>query len=77
MPFYRKKQLQELIRWTPSFDMAGVSVSDADKANGSPKFGDLIAFNPKNKDDKWLVAKEFADDNYDYVGETLEECAGL
>ena len=77
MPFYRKKQLQELIRWTPEFDMAGVSVSDADKANGSPRDGDLIAFNPKNAAHKWLVAKQFADDNYDYVGETLTECAGL
>lgn len=76
MPFYRKKQLQELARWTPDFDMNGVSISDADKANGSPKDGDLIAFNPKNKSDKWLVAKQFADDNYDYVGETLLECAG-
>ena len=77
MAYFRKKQLQELIDWTPDLPMAMVSVSAADKNNGSPKNGDKIAFNPKDPTDMWLVAKKFADDNYEFVGETLEECAGL
>ena len=77
MAYFRKKQLQELIDWTPDLPMALVSVSEADKANGSPKEGDKIAFNPKDPTDMWLVAKQFAEDNYEFVGETLEECAGL
>lgn len=77
MAYYRKKQLQELIRWTPDLPMALVSISEADKNNGSPKDGDMIAFNPKDPTDVWLVAEQFAADNYEFVGETLEECAGL
>ena len=77
MAYYRKNQLQKLIPWTPNMPMALVSVSAADRANGSPKEGDMIAFNPKNPSDMWLVAKQFFDDNYVFVGETLEECAGL
>lgn len=50
--------------WTPEIDMAGVSVSDADKAAGSPKPGDWIARNPQNHDDKWLVAADFYAQNY-------------
>lgn len=77
MAFFRKKQLQELIDWTPDLPMTLVSVSDADKNNGSPKVGDKVAFDPSSPTDMWLVAKKFVDDNYEFVGETLEECAGL
>lgn len=76
MAYYRKKQLQQMIDWTPDFPMERVSISDADKNNGSPKEGDKIALNPKDPTDMWLVAKQFADDNYEFVGETLEECDG-
>ena len=71
MAYYRKKQLQKLIDWTPDFPMELVSISEADKNNGSPKKGDKIAFNPKNPTDMWLVAKQFFDDNYEFVSETL------
>ena len=42
-----------------------VSISDADKANGSPKIGDMIARNPKNHNDQWLVAKQYFSDNFE------------
>lgn len=45
-----------------------VSVSDVDKANGSPKLGDMIARNPKNHNDQWLVAEKYFKDNF----ETME-----
>ena len=44
-----------------------VSISDADKANGSPKIGDMIAQNPKNHNDQWLVAKQYFEDNFEPI----------
>lgn len=60
---YKRKGLSEMRPYVPGDDMAGVSISDADKNAGSPKEGDMIARNPKNHDDKWLVAKKYFDDN--------------
>jgi hypothetical protein len=62
---YRKKQLQEMTAWFDGFDMERVFVSPEDKENGSPKLGDMIATNPTNPDDKWLVAEKFFTDNYE------------
>ena len=67
MAYYRKKQLQELIPWEPDMPMDLVSISSADKSNGSPREGDMIAFNPEDKTDMWLVAKKFFEDNYELV----------
>lgn len=41
-----------------------VSISKVDKDNGSPKVGDMIARNPKNHEDQWLVAKKYFKDNF-------------
>ena len=62
---FRRSQVAELCAWTPDFDMTRVSVSDADKGAGSPKPGDMIARNPKNHDDKWLVAAKYFADNFE------------
>jgi len=43
--------------------LLGVSISDADKSRGSPKLGDMISRNPKNHDDRWLVAKKYFEEN--------------
>ena len=44
-----------------------ISISDADKNNGSPKIGDMIARNPKNHSDQWLVAKQYYNDNFEKI----------
>lgn len=44
-----------------------VSISDVDKANGSPKIGDMIARNPKNHNDQWLVAEKYFKDNFEQL----------
>ena len=44
-------------------DTSGISISDADKENGSPKAGDMIARNPTNHADQWLVAQKYFEDN--------------
>jgi len=41
-----------------------VSISDADLKNGSPKIGDMIARNPQNHNDQWLVAEEYFKNNF-------------
>jgi hypothetical protein len=41
-----------------------ISVSEADRENGSPKLGDKIARNPNNHRDQWLVSKEYFDENF-------------
>lgn len=51
--------------WAPGFDMNGVSVSEPDRENGSPKLGDKIARNPANHADKWLVSAEYFAANFE------------
>ena len=62
---YRRKQIAELREWQPGDDMGEVSISAPDKKNGSPKLGDMIARNPKNHADKWLVAAAYFADNFE------------
>tara|TARA_R110002012_G_scaffold262505_3_gene444828 strand:+ start:2131 stop:2346 length:216 start_codon:yes stop_codon:yes gene_type:complete len=69
MAFYIKKELQELFEWTPDLPMNLVSISEADKRNGSPKKGDMIAVNPKDNTDFWLVSEQYFKDNYEYVSD--------
>ena len=67
---YRRTQIAEMIEWSEGFDMTGVSVSEVDRANGSPKKGDRIARNPKNHADKWLVAYEYFNDNFEVIDDS-------
>jgi hypothetical protein len=55
---YRRKGIAEMRPWQPGEGMAGISISTADMRNGSPKAGDMIARNPSNWDDQWLVAHD-------------------
>lgn len=64
---YRRKQIAELRPWQPGDDMSRVSLAAADKEAGSPKEGDMIARNPKNHDDQWLVAAAYYADNFKLV----------
>ena len=64
---YRRKQIAELRPWQPGDDMRRVSVSAPDQEAGSPKSGDMIARNPKNHDDQWLVAAAYFADNFEPV----------
>lgn len=61
---YRKKQLAEMRPYVDGESMAGISVSPEDAKAGSPKPGDMIARNPNNVRDQWLVAHEFFRENY-------------
>ena len=50
-----------------------ISLSQADRDNGSPKHGDMIARNPKNHEDQWLVAKQYFEDNFQEVPGRYDE----
>lgn len=62
---YRRKQIAELRPYEPGEDMSGVSISQPDREAGSPRLGDMIARNPKNHADKWLVAAQYFADNFE------------
>ena len=62
---YRRTQIAEMRPWRPGEAMAGVAVSKVDEANGSPKAGDMIARNPANHDDQWLVAAAYFAANFE------------
>lgn len=60
---YKRKGLSEMRPFVEGEDVSHVSISEPDKANGSPKAGDMIARNPKNHEDQWLVAAKYFEDN--------------
>jgi hypothetical protein len=62
---YRRSQIAELRPYEPGESMDGISVSPPDKEAGSPKLGDMIARNPKNHADQWLVAAQYFKDNFE------------
>ena len=82
---YRRSQIAEMREVTEKdisiFDNHGfihiseypfgnnISISDADKNNGSPKIGDMIARNPKDYSDQWLVAEQYFKDNFEQLVE--------
>jgi hypothetical protein len=62
---YRRTQIAEMTPWHEAFDVSGVSISIPDAQNGSPQTGDMIARNPANHDDKWLVSAEYFAANFE------------
>ena len=73
---YRRTNIAEMQEWNPMgapthadevthLINLGVSISKADLEGGSPKLGDMIARNPSNHNDMWLVAKEYFKDNFE------------
>ena len=56
-----------MMEWKEGMDLTSVSISNVDLENGSPKEGDMIARNPNNHDDKWLVAKQYFLDNLEEI----------
>lgn len=63
---YRRTKITELRPYEPGEVLSDrVSISQADIENGSPKEGDMIARNPTNHDDQWLVAKDYFEVNFE------------
>ncbi|MFT4522809.1 MAG: hypothetical protein ACI8ZN_001761 [Bacteroidia bacterium] len=64
---YRRKGLAEMRSYVEVEDPKGVSISDTDICDGSPKIGDMIARNPSDSTDRWLVAKDYFEANFEIV----------
>ena len=64
---YRRKEIAELRPYVPGERMDGISVGAVDRAAGSPKNGDMIARNPANHAEQWLVAAAYFADNFEPV----------
>ncbi len=66
---FRRSQIAELRPFVPGEDEQGtfdrVSISAPDRENGSPKLGDMIARNPANHDDLWLVSADYFTANFE------------
>lgn len=64
---YRRKQIAEMRPYELGEEMNGISISMVDSQAGSPKKGDMIARNPKNHMDQWLVAAAYFADNFESI----------
>ena len=64
---YRRTQIAEMRPYELGETLQGVSISVPDLAAGSPKAGDMIARNPKNLADQWLVAAQYFADNFEPI----------
>jgi hypothetical protein len=63
---YRRKGLSEMRAYQLGEVLPSVvSLSSADAEAGSPRLGDMIARNPANHDDQWLVAAEYFQKNFE------------
>lgn len=62
---YKRKGLSEMRPFETGevLDIREVSISPEDLKNGSPRVGDMIARNPQNHADQWLVAEKYFNDN--------------
>lgn len=65
---YRRIAIAEMAPWEPDQDLSGVSISEPDKLAGSPKPGDMIARNPANHADRWLIAAAYFEANFEPLG---------
>lgn len=70
---YQRKQIAELRPYIPGETLDHVSISTPDKEAGSPKAGDMIARNPKNHADQWLVARTYFEDNFAILDTNSQE----
>jgi len=65
---YQRKQIAELRPYVTGEKLGEqVSISAADREAGSPKEGDMIARNPSDHNDQWLVSKEYFEANFEAI----------
>jgi len=65
---YRRTQIAEMRPYIMGERLDDVSVSSEDAKAGSPKAGDMIARNPANHKDQWLVARAYFLANFEPMG---------
>lgn len=73
---YKRSNIAEMRPYEVGELLPLVSISQADIANGSPKAGDMIARNPNNHADQWLVAEEYFKENFEMLAGAAYEDKG-
>ena len=68
---YKRTNVTEMHEFDPmqEYPLDKISISQSDLDNGSPKKGDMIARNPENHNDMWLVAEEYFKANFALIKE--------
>ena len=65
---YRRTQIAQMRPYVPGETLSDrVSVSAPDREAGSPRPGDMIARNPANHADQWLVAADYFAANFEEI----------
>lgn len=62
---YRRTQRAQMRYWKAGDDLSQVMISLEDQKAGSPKPGDMIARNPANPQDQWLVSEAYFKANFE------------
>jgi len=62
---YRRTQIAEMRPYETGENTESISISPEDRKAGSPKNGDMIARNPANHNDQWLVAAAYFAANFE------------
>jgi (p)ppGpp synthase/HD superfamily hydrolase len=71
---YKRNSIAEMRPYVPGEILpANVSISSADLSNGSPKPGDMIARNPQNHSDQWLVSASYFEANFETQNEETKQ----
>lgn len=63
--YNRKSIPAEMFPYIDGQDLSAVSIGDDDRDNGSPKEGDMIARDPSNHGDMWLVNASYFAEKFD------------
>ena len=65
---YQRSTMGEMRPYEPGEDLSKITVNDDDKQRyGCPKEGDMVARSPQDRDNQWLVAKEYFEANFKLV----------
>lgn len=64
---YVKEEFAEMRPYMVGEVLNNVLIPDAARKAGSPKEGDMIARNPQNHDERWIVAEADFKDNFKSV----------
>lgn len=64
---YKRKEVLEMRPYVRGENVSHISITETDLMNGSPRVGDMIARNPKDHSDQWLVAQKYFEENLELV----------
>lgn len=64
---YSTTAIGEMRPYKKGEDLTGVFISSEDIKKGSPKVGDMIARDPYNHEDEWLIAWKYFRENFQEI----------